>query len=87
MPQTLEATIDAVGHVVLNKKIRLNGTHNARVTILDEVKPTKNNGPEWSLIGSVEIIDEDLEAASREISDEINRAIEKSAEELTKYDN
>lgn len=84
MPRTLEATIDPVGHVVLNKKIRLNGTHNARVTILDEVKRETTNDQEWSLIGSVEIIDDDLEGASREISDEINAALERSAEELRK---
>ena len=82
MSQVVDATIDSVGHVVLNKKIRLNGLHNARVTILDEVKTEKNGDQEWSLFGSVEIIDDDLESASREISEMLNRSIERSGEEV-----
>ena len=82
MPQTVEATIDSVGHVVLNKKIRLKGLHNARVTILDEVKHEKTSDQEWSLFGSVEILDDDLEGASREISEMLNRSLQRSAEEV-----
>ena len=86
MPQVIDATIDSVGHVILNKKIRLNGLHNARVTILDEVKHSTNNASEWSLFGSVEIIDDDLESASREISEMLNRSIERSGEEVNPLD-
>lgn len=82
MSQVVDATIDSVGHVVLNKKIRLNGLHNARVMILDEVKHEKNGDQEWSIFGSVEIIDDDLESASREISEMLNRSIERSGEEV-----
>lgn len=86
MSQTVEATIDSVGHVVLNKKIRLKGTHKARVTILDAVEQPKNGDPEWSLFGSVEILDDDLESASREISDLLNQSIERSGKEVKPHD-
>jgi len=85
MLQTVEATIDQIGQVRLDKKIRLDRKHKALVTILDE-SPKGNSEPGWSLVGSVEIIDEDLEKASREISEEINRALEKSAEEFLSYE-
>ncbi len=82
MSQVVDATIDSVGNVTLSKKIRLNGLHNARVTILDEVKRETTNDQEWSLFGSVEIIDDDLESASREISEMLNRSIERSGQEV-----
>lgn len=86
MLETVEATIDQLGNVKLIEKKRLTRKHKALVTILEE-EPVYKTDPEWSLVGSVEIIDEDLESASNEIADEINRAIEKSAEELIKHDN
>ena len=82
MPQVIDATIDSVGHVILREKVRLNGVHNARVTILDEVKSEETGEQEWSLFGSVEIIDDDLESASREISDALNGSIERSGKEV-----
>lgn len=83
MLETVEATIDTLGNVVLSEKIRLPRKQKALVTILKE-EPVYKNDPEWSLVGSVEIIDDDLESASREISEEINLALERSAEELRK---
>lgn len=82
MLQTVEATIDPIGQVKLNEKIRLKRKHRALVTILDEFEPTKDDEPEWSLVGSVEILDDDLESASREISEMFIRSIEKSGEEV-----
>ncbi len=86
MLETVEATIDTLGNVILHEKIRLSRKRKALVTILDD-EPQSVTEPEWSLVGSVELIDDDLEGASLEISDEINRAIEKSGDELIKYDN
>jgi len=86
MQQIVEATIDTVGRVRLDKKIRLDRKHKALVTILDE-EPISKADPEWSLVGSMILVDEDLETASREISEEMNRALEKSAEEFAKYEN
>jgi len=86
MQQIVEATIDTVGRVRLNKKIRLDRTHKALVTILEE-EPVSKADPESSLVGSMILVDEDLETASREISDEINRALEKSADEFAKCEN
>ena len=82
MLETVEATIDHFGQVKLNEKLRLDRKRKALVTILNE-EPAKSDS-EWSLRGSAVLIDEDLESASREISDEINAALERSAEELRK---
>lgn len=83
MLETVEATIDTLGNVVLAEKIRLPRNQKALVTILNE-EPAYETDLKWSLAGSMELIDEDLEAASREISEEINLALEQSAEELRK---
>jgi len=81
MLEAIEATIDPFGNVRLNKKVRLNRFHRAVVTILDE-EPIRTEESEWLLAGSMTLVDEDLESASREISEEMNRAIDRSAEEL-----
>jgi hypothetical protein len=86
MPQTVEATIDPLGQVILLEEVRLKSKHNALVTILDEVEQPENGDSEWSLFGSVEIIDEDLEAASREISEMFNSSIERSGKEISEND-
>lgn len=83
MLETVEATIDPLGNVKLVEKIRLDRQHRAIVTILDAL-PEQSLALQWSLAGSMELIDEDLEAASREIAEEMNRAIEHSAEDLRK---
>ena len=80
MLETVEATIDTLGNVVLSEKIRLPRKQKALVTILKDEPSVIDS--EWSLAGSMELIDPDLESASREISEEINLALEKSAEEL-----
>ncbi|HMO80180.1 MAG TPA: hypothetical protein PKD24_05265 [Pyrinomonadaceae bacterium] len=81
MLETVEATIDQIGQVTLNEKIRLDKKRKALVTILDE-EPVRQEHADWPLVGSVEILTEDLEAASREIAEEMNRAIERSAQEF-----
>lgn len=81
MMQTFEAVIDMQGRVSLLENIKLTGEHRALVTILDN---EKTKPEEMILFGSMELIDEDLEGAGRQISEMINQAIEKSAEELGK---
>ena len=86
MSQIVEATIDSVGHVILRKKVSLKGTHNAVITILNKIDKPEKSDPEWSIFGSVEIIDDDLEGASREISEMLNRSMERSGDEVNKVD-
>jgi hypothetical protein len=52
------------------------------VTFLDDEIPSANDNQ--SLVGSVEILDDDLEAASLEIREEFLAAIEKSCAEFDK---
>ena len=81
MMQTVEAVIDTRGRVSLLETIKLNKKHRALVTILDDEQIQTE---EMSIFGSMELLDEDLEGASRQISEMMNQAIEKSAEELNK---
>lgn len=53
------------------------------VTFLDD-EPTTANDNQESLVGSIEILDDDLEAASLEIREEFLAAIEKSGAEFDK---
>lgn len=78
MMQTVEAIIDMQGRVLLKEKVRLNKTKRALLTILDD--EIVGNGE--SLVGSVEIINEDLESASKEIAELFNRSIRKTEENL-----
>jgi len=81
MQQTVEATIDSLGRVTLDKKIKLDRKHRALVTILDD---EVSSDSEWMLAGSMTLVDEDLETASKEIADEFNYAIDNSARTLEK---
>ena len=81
MMQTVEAIIDTQGRVSLLESVKLTRKHRAIVTILNDEKIETE---EMSLLGSMELIDEDLEGASRQISEMINQALEKSAENLNK---
>ncbi len=78
MLETVEATIDTLGNVVLSEKMRLRKKHRALVTILEEA-PTKPTS--FKLVGSLEILG-DLKTGSAEISNMFRRSIERSAEEL-----
>ena len=80
MLETVEATIDTLGNVVLSEKIRLPRKQKALVTILNE-EPAFEADLEWTLRGSMELVG-DLEAASRKISEETNLALEESARKL-----
>ena len=81
MMQTIEAVIDTRGRVSLLEEVKLKRKHRALVTILDDEQVQTE---EMSIVGSMELLDEDLEGASRQISEMINQALEKSAEDLYK---
>lgn len=64
MLQTIEAVIDKQGRVSLKEKVNLGKTRRVLVTILDDEITDESE----SLVGSIEIIDDDLENGSREIA-------------------
>lgn len=78
MLETIEATIDTLGNVTLNEKIRLDQRRKALVTILEE--PAENE-ESFELVGSLKVIG-DLESGSEEISEMFRKSIERSAKEL-----
>lgn len=78
MLETIEATIDTLGNVTLNEKIRLDQRRKALVTILEE--PAEND-ESFELVGSLKVIG-DLESGSEEISEMFRKSIERSAKEL-----
>lgn len=79
MSQTVDAVIDAQGRIRLLEEIKIKGKHRAKVIIYDEEEAVSSD---FSIVGSMEILDEDLESASREISEALVRSIEKSARDL-----
>lgn len=78
MIQTVEAVIDKQGRVTLKEKIRHGKVRRALLTILDD--EIVSNGE--SMVGSIEIIEEDLEAASREIADLFNESLNRTGTNL-----
>jgi hypothetical protein len=81
MMQTFEAVIDTGGRVSLLETIKLDKKKRALVTILDDEKIQPD---EMSIFGSMELLDEDLVGASRQIAEMFNRSIEKAGENLSK---
>lgn len=80
--QTIEAVIDEKGKIHFLESIRLKAAQRVLVTILpvsDELKKSSSNG-ELGELG--EILDDDLETASREIAEKFRNALERSAREL-----
>jgi hypothetical protein len=78
MLQTIEAVIDAQGRISLKEKIKPGKVRRALLTILDDEVAGKNE----SMVGSIEIINEDLEAGSREIANLFNRSLDRTEAEL-----
>ncbi len=74
MIQTVEAVIDKQGRISVKEKINTGKVRRALLTILDDEIETKND----SMVGSVEIINEDLESGSREISDIFNQSLDRT---------
>lgn len=79
MIQTVEAVIDTRGRVMLLEEVKLKKKHRALVTILNDERDFVE---EESIVGTMELLDEDLEGASRQIAEMINHSIEKSAREI-----
>ena len=78
MIQTIEAVIDMQGRVLLKEKFKSDKIRRALVTILDDEIVT--NGE--SMVGSIEIIDDDLESGSREIANLFNKSLENTEANL-----
>jgi hypothetical protein len=79
MLQTVEAVIDTQGRVHLLEQVKPGKKRKALVTILDD---SKTESVEESIVGSIELLDEDLEGGSLSISRQFNQSLEKSAENL-----
>lgn len=82
MMQTIEAVIDEKGKVHFLESVRLKAAQRVLVTILpasNEFEKSTSNG---GLGGLGEILDDDLETASREIAEKFRNALERSAREL-----
>lgn len=79
MLQTIEAVIDSHGRGRLLETIKPGKKRKALVTILEEVEISM---PAESIVGSMELLDEDLEGGSREIAEMFNQSLEKSGEDL-----
>ncbi len=71
MIQTIEAVIDMQGRITLKEKVKPGKVRRALLTILDDEIETKGE----SMVGSIEIIDEDLETGSREIAELFNKSL------------
>lgn len=78
MMQTVEAVIDLQGRVLLKEKVKLGKIRRVLVTILDDEIVTANE----TMIGSIEIIDDDLEAGRREIANLFNQSLSRTEAEL-----
>jgi hypothetical protein len=70
MIQTVEAVIDKQGRVTLKEKIKHGKVRRALLTILDD-EIVENNE---SMVGSVEIIDDDLESGNGKIANFLNQS-------------
>ncbi|CAN5207387.1 hypothetical protein BH18ACI2_BH18ACI2_06610 [soil metagenome] len=87
MRQTVEAIIDCEGRVQLMEKISIARTRRALVTILEEIED--ESGVELStrdvsasIVGSLELLSDDLEAVDKEISQIFGDALLQSGENL-----
>jgi hypothetical protein len=80
MMQTVEAVVDEKGRIHLLETVELKSVRRALVTLLPAQAQT--DAPKDSVQGLGEVLDDDLESASREISAMFRNALEKSAKEL-----
>ncbi len=78
MIQTIEAVVDTQGRVSLREKVKFGKMRRALLTILDDEIVVNNE----SMVGSIEIIDEDLETGSREIANLFNESLKRTEENL-----
>jgi len=78
MIQTVEAVIDKQGRISVKEKIKVGKVRRALLTILDD-EIVENNE---SMVGSIEIIDDNLESGSREIANLFNQSLNRTESEL-----
>ncbi len=78
MIQTVEAVIDKQGRVSLKEKVNVGKVRRALLTILDD--EVVANGK--SMVGSIEIIDSDLESGSHEITNLFNESLDRTEANL-----
>lgn len=78
MIQTIEAVIDMQGRISLKEKVKPGKVRRALLTILDDEIETKGE----SMVGSIEIVDEELESGSREIADLFNKSLDRTETSL-----
>ena len=81
MMQTVEAVVDEKGRIHLLEAVELKTVRRAFVTLLPASSANDSSATE-SLQGLGEVLDDDLEGASREIAQTFRNALEKSAKEL-----
>ena len=67
------SAIDLQGRITLKEKVKLGKIRRALVTILDDEVERKNE----SMVGSVEIINDDSESGSREVANLFNKSLER----------
>ncbi len=77
MLETIKATIDSAGNIVLKDKVKLRGTQDA-LLILNR---TDEDYPPFELMGSLEIVG-DLEKANEEIAELFRQSIENTVKDL-----
>jgi len=78
MLQTVEAMIDKQGRVSLKEKVKFGKIRRALVTILDDEIVIKSE----SMVGSIKIIDGDLEGGSQEITNLFNQSLDRTEANL-----
>lgn len=78
MIQTVEAVIDKQGRVSVREKIKGGKVRRALLTILDD-EIVENNE---SMVGSIEMLDDDLKSGSREIANLFNQSLNRTEAEL-----
>jgi len=81
MMQTVEAVVDEKGRIHLLEAVELKTVRRAFVTLLPASAETDSSAA-GSLQNLGEVLDDDLESASREIAVTFRNALEKSAQEL-----
>jgi len=78
MIQTIEAIVDIQGRVSLKEKVKTGKVRRALLTILDD-EIVQNNE---SMVGSIQVIDDDLESGSREIANLFNQSLNRTDAKL-----
>ena len=81
MMQTVEAVVDEKGRIHLLEPVELKTVRRAFVTLLPDAANIDSSA-NGSLQNLGEILDDDLENASRKIAETFKNALEKSAPEL-----